>query len=91
VPNGRHHVAHTLTRCPLAPLLQRMVNLCPDALLDDGLLDFTLLFGTLSKQVSCPGGTGCNRCLRGMPAWQCSAPCSAWRVNDSFCHDKSSA
>jgi hypothetical protein len=31
--------------------MQRMVNLCPDALLDDGLLDFTLLFGTLSKQV----------------------------------------
>jgi hypothetical protein len=28
-----------------------MVNLCPDALLDDGLLDFTLLFGSLHEQV----------------------------------------
>jgi hypothetical protein len=28
-----------------------MVNLCPDALLDDGLLDFTLLFGSLGNQV----------------------------------------
>jgi diacylglycerol kinase family enzyme len=29
----------------------RMVNVCPDALLDDGLLDFTLLFGSPGKQV----------------------------------------
>lgn len=33
-----------------------MVNLCPDALLDDGLLDFTLLFGSLGKQVCIDGG-----------------------------------
>jgi diacylglycerol kinase family enzyme len=29
----------------------RMLNVCPDALLDDGLLDFTLLFGSPGKQV----------------------------------------
>jgi hypothetical protein len=32
----------------------RMVNVCPDALLDDGLLDFTLLFGSPGKQVRTP-------------------------------------
>lgn len=29
-----------------------MMNVCPDALLDDGLLDFTMMFGTLRQQVS---------------------------------------
>jgi diacylglycerol kinase family enzyme len=29
----------------------RMLNVCPDALLDDGLLDFTVLFGSPGKQV----------------------------------------
>jgi diacylglycerol kinase family enzyme len=29
----------------------RMINVCPYALLDDGLLDFTLLFGSASRQV----------------------------------------
>jgi diacylglycerol kinase family enzyme len=29
----------------------RMFNVCPDALLDDGLLDFTLPFGSPGKQV----------------------------------------
>jgi hypothetical protein len=28
-----------------------MFNVCPNALLDDGLLDFTLLFGSPGKQV----------------------------------------
>lgn len=37
-----------------------MVNLCPDALLDDGLLDFTLLFGSLGKQVSWPVRPPCG-------------------------------
>ena len=31
----------------------RMINVCPDALLDDGLLDFTLLFGSAKRQVGC--------------------------------------
>ncbi|KAF6259120.1 ATP-NAD kinase-like domain-containing protein [Scenedesmus sp. NREL 46B-D3] len=30
----------------------RMLNVCPDALLDDGLLDFTLLFGSPGKQAA---------------------------------------
>eukprot|EP00878_Enallax_costatus_P007721 GHUV01008082.1.p1 GENE.GHUV01008082.1~~GHUV01008082.1.p1 ORF type:complete len:146 (+),score=39.03 GHUV01008082.1:283-720(+) len=30
----------------------RMINVCPDALLDDGLLDFTLLFGSPGQQVA---------------------------------------
>jgi hypothetical protein len=29
-----------------------MINVCPDALLDDGLLDFTLLFGSPGQQVA---------------------------------------
>eukprot|EP00879_Flechtneria_rotunda_P001176 GHRR01001323.1.p1 GENE.GHRR01001323.1~~GHRR01001323.1.p1 ORF type:complete len:469 (+),score=158.99 GHRR01001323.1:253-1659(+) len=29
----------------------RMINVCPDALLDDGLLDFTVLFGTAGRQI----------------------------------------
>lgn len=29
----------------------RMINVCPEALLDDGLLDFTLAFGSAWKQV----------------------------------------
>jgi hypothetical protein len=29
----------------------RMFNVCPDALLDDGLLDFTLLLGSPKRQV----------------------------------------
>jgi hypothetical protein len=28
-----------------------MFNVCPDALLDNGLLDFTLLFGSPGQQV----------------------------------------
>eukprot|EP00877_Chromochloris_zofingiensis_P011692 jgi/Chrzof1/6777/Cz19g09030.t1 len=30
----------------------RMWNVCPDALLDDGLLDFTIMFGTLTDQAA---------------------------------------
>uniref|UniRef100_A0A383VAU9 Uncharacterized protein n=1 Tax=Tetradesmus obliquus TaxID=3088 RepID=A0A383VAU9_TETOB len=30
----------------------RMLNVCPDALLDDGLLDFTLLFGSPGRQAA---------------------------------------
>jgi hypothetical protein len=29
----------------------RMINVCPEALLDDGLLDFTLAFGSAWRQV----------------------------------------
>lgn len=29
----------------------RMINVCPDALLDDGLLDFTVLFGSPGRTV----------------------------------------
>lgn len=69
---------------------QRMVNLCPDALLDDGLLDFTLLFGSLGKQVSRPRLAamwdgrvrGCCSCCG------CSAtPCAT--VGQSLCESAS--
>ncbi len=40
----------------------RMVNVCPEALLDDGLLDFTVMFGSLGKQV---GARTCEYMPRG--------------------------
>ncbi|WIA22785.1 hypothetical protein OEZ86_009738 [Tetradesmus obliquus] len=32
--------------------MARLLNVCPDALLDDGLIDFTLLFGSPGKQAA---------------------------------------
>ena len=31
--------------------MARLLNVCPDALLGDGLIDFTLLFGSPARQV----------------------------------------
>jgi hypothetical protein len=44
----------------------RRLNVCPHALLDDGLLDFTLLTGdSLAKQVRRVGGLKVCPCVRG--------------------------
>lgn len=36
----------------------RAVSICPDALLDDGLLDFTIMMGRLGERVSGAVGAG---------------------------------
>jgi hypothetical protein len=62
---------------------QRLINVCPDALLDDGLLDLTLLlpkFGsTLSEQVRCHRRGWLSsywcRCLTAATSAELNLPC----------------
>lgn len=47
---------HMIPPCSTPTQVARTLNACPDALLDDGMLDLTLFMGSITEQVGGWGG-----------------------------------